>query len=291
MSVTFASTESSDQQCSSDINRESLETLDENDTRGDTNDIDTVSVPFGGDQLDHIKKIEQEGDKWIITTPERDQGGLWSWITSSRVVSEEQRQFEEREERIEWEKHQETLKKLLGESFQEDSFKQSSFYLREKLGVASNERNKAIEKYQLPSPTSMTFRDWVVLSVLSVATIGVRFWRISWPDEVVLNEGHFRRIVSAYTKNEYAFDPHPPLGKLILAAVASFSDYKGALGFEDIGDQYPNTIPYTSMRAVLALMGALCAPTAYITLKANDQGTGAAILATIMIAFGKTYNK
>lgn len=40
------------------------------------------------------------------------------------------------------------------------------------------------------------------------------------------------------------------------------------------------------MRAIMALMGALCAPMAYATLKAADQGALAAVLAATMVALG-----
>lgn len=39
----------------------------------------------------------------------------------------------------------------------------------------------------------------------------------------------------------------------------------------------------------MALMGALCAPMAYATLKASGHGAPAAILATTLVAFGNSF--
>ncbi|OAQ25441.1 glycosyltransferase family 39 protein, partial [Linnemannia elongata AG-77] len=120
---------------------------------------------------------------------------------------------------------------------------------------------------------------------LTVATLVVRFWRISWPDEVILDEVMVGQLVNGYAKSEFVLDAHPPLGKMILAGVSSLSNYRGSFDFEDIGDQYPGWVPYASMRATMALMGALCAPMAYATLKASGHGAPAAILATTLVAF------
>lgn len=49
---------------------------------------------------------------------------------------------------------------------------------------------------------------------------------------------------------------------------------------------YPDDLPYKMMRSVLASMGALCAPMAYLTLRALRQAPAAAILAAFMIIFG-----
>ncbi|KAG0219683.1 hypothetical protein BGX33_001449 [Mortierella sp. NVP41] len=128
-------------------------------------------------------------------------------------------------------------------------------------------------------------RDWVALSALTVATLGVRFWGISWPDEVILDETNVGQLVNGYAKNEFVLDAHPPLGKVILAGVSSLSNYSGNFDFEDIGDQYPGWVPYASMRATMAMMGALCAPMAYATLKTSGHGAPAAILASTLVAF------
>ncbi|CAO3565175.1 unnamed protein product [Mortierella alpina] len=127
-------------------------------------------------------------------------------------------------------------------------------------------------------------RDWVMVSVFTAATLGIRLWRISWPDEAASDEAAVGRIVNAYLTGEYAFDAQPPLGKLILAAVSSMAGYNGSYIFDQADGPYPS-IPYGSMRAAVASMGALCSPMAYITLRATGHTTLAAILAATLVAF------
>ncbi|KAG9327180.1 hypothetical protein KVV02_000896 [Mortierella alpina] len=123
-----------------------------------------------------------------------------------------------------------------------------------------------------------------MISVFTTVTLGIRLWRISWPDEAAVDEASVGRIVNAYIKGEYAFDAQPPLGKLILAAVASVAGYSGSYTFDQSDDPYPS-IPYGSMRAAVSSMGALCSPMAYITLKATSHSTLAAMLAATLVAF------
>jgi len=44
------------------------------------------------------------------------------------------------------------------------------------------------------------------------------------------------------------------------------------------------------MRASMAFLGALCAPMAYVTLRKMGQSAPTAILAALLIAFGKLLN-
>ena len=44
------------------------------------------------------------------------------------------------------------------------------------------------------------------------------------------------KTVNAYLKDEFMFDAHPPLGKLILAGVASIFNYNGSFAFDEIGE-------------------------------------------------------
>jgi dolichyl-phosphate-mannose-protein mannosyltransferase len=51
-----------------------------------------------------------------------------------------------------------------------------------------------------------------------------------------LDEAHVGKAVNAYLKDEFMFDAHPPLGKLILAGVSSLSKYNGSFAFDEIGE-------------------------------------------------------
>lgn len=50
-----------------------------------------------------------------------------------------------------------------------------------------------------------------------------------------LGEGHMGNYINSYLKNEYSFDVHPPLGKLVLTEIAKRSKYDGSHTFGGIG--------------------------------------------------------
>ncbi|KAF9111397.1 hypothetical protein BGX27_004973 [Mortierella sp. AM989] len=315
--------------------QENLESLDQDEDTDHTRRTNTDSRSdiqqkcLTKKDVQHVSPVKNAYSGWILTAPERHEPGLWAWLTSSRVVSDEQRWLEEMEERINWAKHERKVRKLLGDTSRRDDcdFDDSgigsrcelrSSHLKDKVNskTKSDEFMDVANNLVSSAPISMTSHDWVALSVLTVTTLGVRFWRISWPDEVVLDESHIGRLINAYVKNEYALDAHPPLGKLILAGISSLSNYDGSVDFDEIGEYalfalrislpchiccsddprinllftndvslYPSSVPYISMRATLALMGSFCAPMAYITLRASNQGATASILAAVLIAF------
>lgn len=57
--------------------------------------------------------------------------------------------------------------------------------------------------------------------------------------------------------------------------------------YSSVSSPYPHDLPFLYMRATMALMGALCAPMAYVTLKAIGQSTATAVAAATLVAFGK----
>ncbi|KAG0274180.1 hypothetical protein BGZ95_010036 [Linnemannia exigua] len=239
---------------------------------------------------------------WVNSTREQEAVDLWSWVTSSRTTSQDQRRQEDREDALGLARHQLNLQTRFSITFDstgqppgaEMDHKQKNDKKKtvdEKDGGAGMPEREKQNAKSLRDSSKRTAafdlkgHDWITLSALTVATLGVRLWRISWPDEVILDETNVGQLVNGYAKGEFMLDAHPPLGKMVLAGVSSFSNYSGAFDFEDIGDQYTGSVPYASMRATMAMMGALCAPMAYVTLKATGHGAPAAILATVLVAF------
>ncbi|KAF9313914.1 hypothetical protein BG003_004696 [Podila horticola] len=228
---------------------------------------------------------------WTPTARETSATSLWAWLTASRAVSGLQFEHESKEEWVRKAAHDQKLAELLGEPLGEHErlLKKNKSKskntdddeedLKKKNAIYSWDQAKMQQAFDLTS------RDWVALSALTVATLGVRLWRISWPDEVVLDEVHMGRHINGYIKNEFTFDPQPPLGKLLLAGVSSFANYSGSFAFDEIGDAFPGSTPYVSLRLVMALMGALCSPMAYVTLKATGQSAPAALVAATLVAF------
>ncbi|KAF9353704.1 hypothetical protein BGX34_011410 [Mortierella sp. NVP85] len=102
-----------------------------------------------------------------------------------------------------------------------------------------------------------------------------------------MDEAHVGSAVNGYLTKSFTFDGHPPLTKLVLAGISSLTGYQGDFAFEEIGDPYPQDLPFLYMRATMALMDALCAPMAYVTLKIVGQSTTTAIAAAILAVFDK----
>ncbi|KAG0017068.1 hypothetical protein BGZ81_010925 [Podila clonocystis] len=216
---------------------------------------------------------------------------FWAWLTASRAISALQLEHESKAERAQKVVHDRKQAELVGAPLgeQEPLLKKHKNKSKD-TSDDENDLEKKNAKYswdhaKMQQAFDLTGRDWAALSVLTVATLGVRLWRISWPDEVVLDEVHMGRHINGYIKNEFTFDPHPPLGKLLLAGVSSFADYSGSFVFDEIGDAFPGSTPYVSLRLVMALMGALCSPMAYVTLKATGQSAPAALVAATLVAF------
>ncbi|MBI2451267.1 MAG: phospholipid carrier-dependent glycosyltransferase [Parcubacteria group bacterium] len=91
-----------------------------------------------------------------------------------------------------------------------------------------------------------------ILLILGLLT---HFLFFSYPNEVVFDEVHFGKFLSAYLTGDYFFDIHPPLGKMIFAGFAKIIDYKPDFSFNDVGDKFPDA-SYKWLRFPPKLFGA-----------------------------------
>lgn len=94
----------------------------------------------------------------------------------------------------------------------------------------------------------------LILVLLGLAT---RVVGLGHPHEVVFDEVHFGKFVTAYCcTGERIFDIHPPHGKLLIAGVAKLFGYSGGADFEYIGQTYGRVSPI-SLRLFPAIVGVL----------------------------------
>lgn len=94
----------------------------------------------------------------------------------------------------------------------------------------------------------------IVLVVVSFATI---FIGLTHPSEVVFDEVHFGKFVTAYCcSRERFFDIHPPHGKLLIAGAARALGFRGEFSFEHIGLAYGD-VSAATLRFLPALAGAI----------------------------------
>lgn len=142
------------------------------------------------------------------------------------------------------------------------------------------ERTKAAVETERGNPW---FTPKLIVTVLAFL---LRFWRIDHPDQVVFDEVHFGKFASHYLKREYYFDLHPPLAKLMFAAVGWFLDYDGKFKFENIGDNYVvNQVPYIAYRSLAATMGALTVPLVFEILERCGFSSAACVLGASLVMF------
>lgn len=101
------------------------------------------------------------------------------------------------------------------------------------------------------------------------------------------DEVHFGKFASYYLERTYYFDVHPPLGKLLFAAVGLFLGYDGHFHFDKIGDDYvSNGVPYVGLRLFPALLGAAVIPLCFLTLKEIGVSLPAAIFGAALLLLG-----
>lgn len=105
----------------------------------------------------------------------------------------------------------------------------------------------------------------------------------------IANTSHsFGKFGSYYIKNEYYFDVHPPLGKMLVGLSGVLAGYNGTFEFKS-GEKYPEDVDYTFMRAFNAFFGIVCIPMAYYTAKELHLRKPAVWLVTLMVLCENSY--
>jgi dolichyl-phosphate-mannose-protein mannosyltransferase len=97
------------------------------------------------------------------------------------------------------------------------------------------------------------------LLILTILALMTRLWSIFTPAAVVFDEVYFKVYAGDYLTGSYYFDPHPPLGKLLLGGWAWLTRLDPSTL---IGSQ-----PAVSLRILPALAGALIIPVFFILLR------------------------
>ncbi|KAM7357423.1 protein O-mannosyltransferase rt [Cochliomyia hominivorax] len=112
-----------------------------------------------------------------------------------------------------------------------------------------------------------------------------RFYKLSYPRNVVFDELHYGKFISHYIRNIFFFDQHPPLGKQIIASVAQFIGFNGNFSVSRIGSQYDDHIPIFWLRFVPALCGSLLPSTVYQLLLESGISKWCSLLGGLLIVF------
>lgn len=108
------------------------------------------------------------------------------------------------------------------------------------------------------------------------------------------DEVHFGGFASKYIQNDFFFDVHPPLAKMIIAFTGWISGFKGDFAFSQIGLDYllPGTlkgiikgVPYIAMRSCTAVFGALIVPMTYKSLRSWGFSITSSAIVSLFLAF------
>lgn len=116
---------------------------------------------------------------------------------------------------------------------------------------------------------SVSLRDLPLILALVLVGIYVRFSKIGYPNSVVFDEVHFGGFSKKYVLGKFFMDVHPPLAKMLFAAVSSIGGFDGSFDFKNIGDVFPENVPYVLMRSFAALMGLATVVLCYLTLRCS----------------------
>ncbi|EAY15251.1 Dolichyl-phosphate-mannose-protein mannosyltransferase, putative [Trichomonas vaginalis G3] len=93
-----------------------------------------------------------------------------------------------------------------------------------------------------------------------------RNFRIQYPEARIFDEIYFGNFTNYYLRNEYFFDIHPPLGKLIFALFAKLSLDPATTNYERAISSYTEKY-YITLRMTSASFSSLVAPYGFVTMR------------------------
>eukprot|EP00301_Raphidiophrys_heterophryoidea_P020580 c522_g1_i1.p1 GENE.c522_g1_i1~~c522_g1_i1.p1 ORF type:complete len:493 (+),score=88.88 c522_g1_i1:352-1830(+) len=89
-------------------------------------------------------------------------------------------------------------------------------------------------------------------------------------------------VAQWYASRKYFFDIHPPLAKLLLAAMVVFTGFHTDVPYRDIGKEYQHD-GYIMMRMMQASFGTFLAPVCFLTMRELRVSLPCATLSSLMI--------
>ncbi|KAI9262258.1 family 39 glycosyltransferase [Phascolomyces articulosus] len=114
----------------------------------------------------------------------------------------------------------------------------------------------------------------------------ISFFKIWYPAEVVFDEVHFGKFAGYYLNRTFYFDVHPPLGKMMFAAMGYLIGYSGHYDFGEIGESYiEHNVPYIGLRALPASLNVCSVALMYAIMKQSGYSTLACVVSSCMYLF------
>ncbi|OAL74525.1 mannosyltransferase [Trichophyton violaceum] len=157
-------------------------------------------------------------------------------------------------------------------------------------GLKSAENKPAAKKGKGRTESSSEWDYRLALVIVTLGAFATRFWKISYPDQVVFDEVHFGKFASLYIQGTYFFDVHPPFAKLLFALVGWLVGFDGKFLFENIGDSYTdNKVPYVALRALPAMLGSLTVPVVFLIMWESGYSLPACVLSAGLLLFDNAH--
>ncbi|KAJ2721261.1 Protein O-mannosyltransferase 2 [Coemansia sp. Benny D115] len=127
-------------------------------------------------------------------------------------------------------------------------------------------------------------RDFVIVAVLTLASLVTRLWKIGRRANVTWDEAHFGKFGAYYINRTFSHDVLPPLAKMLVALAEVIAGHNGTFNFKS-GKAYPAYVDYTFMRAQIAMYGVALVPLAYLTCRHLGFSRAMAALAGSFVLF------
>ncbi|RCI07126.1 Protein O-mannosyltransferase 2 [Rhizopus stolonifer] len=164
-----------------------------------------------------------------------------------------------------------------------DTFESVDFYCEKESKIfKSNQKTKATSLYAYSTEFIRKYQHWIAATLLTLISVWTRFRLIGKARKVIWDEAHFGKFGSFYLKNEFYFDVHPPLGKMLVGFSGVLANYNGSFSFES-GQTYPDDLDIVTMRVFNAAWGVMLVPLAYGTARYLGLSIKSCILAATMV--------
>ena len=133
---------------------------------------------------------------------------------------------------------------------------------------------------------SFTITDTFFALIVGIIALAARLWTIAHPQCVVFDEVHFGNFSKWYVLNQFHFDIHPPLGKMLMGYIAKATQYQGEIEtFPNLGKDYKiNETSFISQRQTPAIFSAMVAPLLYCSMRNLAISPYPSFAAGLMIA-------
>ena len=155
-----------------------------------------------------------------------------------------------------------------------------------RLKARAQNRNAPVQREETPpqaAPRHLTLKTRLALVLVALGLL-TRLPFLSNPRQVVFDEVHFGKFVTAYAATgQRFFDIHPPHAKLLIAAAVKLAGYHGGQDFLKIGEDLDKA-PASAFRLVPALDGAALPLVIFIFVLQLGGSLAAAFLVGFAVA-------